>query len=79
MTRPMSKWNLHIVHESQIDPLVMRTICRIDMPGSIIDNTSERILNAVACSVLLHKPDAVVSPVLSDARSHVLPEQGTKR
>jgi nucleotide-binding universal stress UspA family protein len=46
-----------------IDVLVMGTVCRAGIPGFIIGNTAERVLDAVDCSVLVVKPEGFVSPV----------------
>ena len=46
-----------------IDLLVMGTVCRTGIPGFIIGNTAEQVLDAVECSVLVVKPAGFVSPV----------------
>lgn len=46
-----------------INLLVMGTVARTGIKGLIIGNTSEVILNGIACSVLAVKPDGFVSPV----------------
>jgi len=46
-----------------INLLVMGTVCRTGIPGFIIGNTAERVLDAVNCSVLTVKPEGFVSPV----------------
>lgn len=49
------------------DILVMGTIARTGIPGFMIGNTAEDILNSVDCSVLTVKPPNYVSPLnLSD-------------
>ena len=45
------------------DVLVMGTIARTGVPGFIIGNTAEDVLNSVGCSVLTVKPPGYVSPV----------------
>ena len=45
------------------DLLVMGTIARTGVPGFIIGNTAEDVLNAVECSVVTVKPPSYVSPV----------------
>ena len=45
------------------DILVMGTIARTGIPGVIIGNTAEDVLNSVDCSVLTVKPPGYVSPV----------------
>ena len=47
----------------EIDILVMGTVCRTGIPGFIIGNTAERVLDAVDRSVLTVKPEGFVSPV----------------
>lgn len=51
--------------EKQIDAdlIVMGTVARTGIPGFIIGNTAESILNQINCSVLSIKPDGFVSPV----------------
>ncbi len=43
--------------------LVMGTIARTGVPGFIIGNTAEDILNSVECSIVTVKPPGYVSPV----------------
>lgn len=43
--------------------LVMGTVGRANVPGLIMGNTAERILDRVHCSVLAVKPEGFVSPV----------------
>ena len=45
------------------DLVVMGTICRTGLPGLIIGNTAERILNRLHCAVLTVKPEGFTSPV----------------
>jgi nucleotide-binding universal stress UspA family protein len=45
------------------DLLVLGTVCRSGVPGLLIGNTAERVLDAVNCSVLTVKPRDFVSPV----------------
>ncbi len=49
----------------RIDLLVMGTIARTGVPGFIIGNTAEDILNCVDCSVVTVKPPGYISPVAS--------------
>lgn len=49
------------------DLVIMGTLCRTGLPGLIIGNTAERILNRLACSVLTVKPEDFVSPVPLEA------------
>lgn len=46
--------------------VVMGTIARTGIPGFIIGNTAEDILNQIDCSVLAIKPAGFVSPVTLD-------------
>lgn len=46
------------------DILVMGTIARTGIPGFIIGNTAEDVLNGVDCSVVTVKPPGYVSPVV---------------
>lgn len=45
------------------DVLVMGTIARTGVPGFIIGNTAEDVLNSVACAVVTVKPPGYVSPL----------------
>ncbi|MFN3231979.1 MAG: universal stress protein [Alphaproteobacteria bacterium] len=51
------------VHKLKTDILVMGTIARTGVPGFIIGNTAEDILNSVDCSVVTVKPSSYISPV----------------
>ncbi len=51
------------VSELGIDILVMGSIARTGIPGFIIGNTAEDVLNRVECSVVIVKPPGYVSPV----------------
>jgi len=52
-----------MVVEKSIDLLVMGTVCRTGIPGLLIGNTAEEVLNQVDCSVLTVKPESFVTPV----------------
>ncbi|MEM1397118.1 MAG: universal stress protein [Pseudomonadota bacterium] len=52
-----------LVRSLQVDLLVMGTIARMGVPGFIIGNTAEDILNSVECSVMTVKPPGYISPV----------------
>jgi len=52
-----------LVRKLEIDLLVMGTVCRTGIPGFLIGNTAERVLDVVDCSVLVVKPVGFVSPV----------------
>lgn len=47
----------------QADLIVMGTVGRCGIPGFIIGNTAETVLQSTAASILAVKPDAFVSPV----------------
>ena len=47
----------------KVNLVVMGTVCRTGIPGFMIGNTAERILQQVDCSVLTAKPDGFVTPV----------------
>lgn len=49
--------------ERDSDVIVMGTIARTGIPGLIVGNTAESVLNEVNCSVLAVKPPGFVSPV----------------
>ena len=49
--------------DNDIDLLLMGNIARSGVPGILIGNTAERILDQVDCSVLVIKPDSWVSPL----------------
>ncbi len=51
----------------QADVLVMGTVARTGVPGLIIGNTAEDILNSVTCSVVTVKPPGYHSPVTGHA------------
>lgn len=52
-----------LVTKLNVDVLVMGTVCRTGIPGFIIGNTAERVLDAVKCSMFTVKPEGFVSPV----------------
>lgn len=52
-----------LVTKLGIDVLVMGTVCRTGIPGFVIGNTAEQVLDAVDCSVFTVKPEGFVSPV----------------
>lgn len=47
------------------EALVIGTVARTGLPGLIIGNTAEDILNSVACALVAVKPEGYTSPVLS--------------
>jgi nucleotide-binding universal stress UspA family protein len=52
-----------LVKEHQIDLVMMGTVGRIGIPGFLMGNTAEMILNRIDCSVLAIKPEGFVTPV----------------
>ncbi len=52
-----------LVKEQQIDLVVMGTVGRTGVPGFIMGNTAETILNRIDCSVLALKPEGFVTPI----------------
>lgn len=52
-----------LVKELKADLVVMGTVARTGIPGFIIGNTAEAILDQLQCSVLAIKPPGFVSPV----------------
>ncbi|MDX1757059.1 MAG: universal stress protein [Marinobacter sp.] len=51
------------IRDLNADLLVMGTVARTGIPGLIMGNTAEMVLNQVHCSVLAIKPPGFVSPV----------------
>jgi len=51
------------VADSEIDILVMGTVARTGIPGFIIGNTAEDIVQKLNCSILAIKPYGFISPV----------------
>ena len=47
----------------QVDCIVMGTVARTGIPGFIMGNTAETILEQIDCSVLALKPPGFVTPV----------------
>ncbi|HHI5329618.1 TPA: universal stress protein [Legionella pneumophila] len=52
-----------IIETNQIDVLVMGTVARTGIPGFIIGNTAESVVQQLSCSLLALKPNGFVSPV----------------
>lgn len=52
-----------LVERLQADAMVMGTVARTGIPGLIIGNTAEGILDQLKCSVLAIKPKGFVTPV----------------
>ena len=62
------KGEAHIVipdlaREKKADLVVMGTVARTGIPGLIMGNTAESILNNIGCSVLAVKPPGFVTPI----------------
>ncbi len=53
----------YLAREKKADLIVMGTVARTGIPGLIMGNTAETILNNIECSVLAVKPQGFVSPV----------------
>ncbi|WP_321390231.1 universal stress protein [Emcibacter sp.] len=51
------------VKDHKIDILVMGTVARTGIPGFIIGNTAENIVQNLSCSLMALKPQGFVSPV----------------
>lgn len=51
------------IQNKKIDILVMGTVARTGIPGFIIGNTAENILQKLSCSLMALKPQGFVSPV----------------
>ena len=51
------------VSKNNIDVLVMGTVARSGIPGFLVGNTAEKILNQVDCSVMALKPKKWKSPI----------------
>ena len=52
-----------IAKSIEADMIVMGTVVRVGIPGFIMGNTAESILNQIDCSVLAIKPPGFVTPV----------------
>jgi universal stress protein E len=52
-----------IIAKSRINLLVMGTVARTGVPGVLIGNTAEKVLDSVHCSVVAIKPAGFVSPL----------------
>lgn len=51
------------VKEEKIDILVMGTVARTGIPGFMIGNTAENIVQKLTCSLMALKPQGYISPV----------------
>jgi universal stress protein E len=52
-----------LVKQLQISFVLMGTVGRTGIPGFIMGNTAEKILNRIDCSVLAFKPEGFITPV----------------
>ena len=52
-----------IVKEEKIDLIMMGTVGRTGIPGFLMGNTAETVLNRIDCSVLAVKPEGFITPV----------------
>jgi nucleotide-binding universal stress UspA family protein len=53
----------HFVDSNGVDLVVMGTVARSGIPGLVMGNTAERVLQRLRGSVLAVKPPGFVSPV----------------
>ncbi len=58
-----------LVREVAADLVVMGTVGRTGIPGFIMGNTAETILQSIGCSVLAVKPPGFVTPVTLEGRA----------
>lgn len=52
-----------LAKKEKVDLIVMGTVCRVGIPGLLIGNTAEKVLNQVDCSLLTIKPDGFNTPI----------------
>jgi nucleotide-binding universal stress UspA family protein len=52
-----------LANQIEADMVVMGTVVRTGIPGFIMGNTAETILNQIDCSVLAIKPSGFVTPI----------------
>ncbi len=52
-----------IVKQQKIDLIMMGTVGRTGIPGFLMGNTAETVLNRIDCSVLAVKPEGFVTPI----------------
>ena len=55
-----------LISEMEADLIVMGTVARSGIPGFVIGNTAEDILDQVTCSVLAVKPPGFISTVTAN-------------
>ncbi len=53
----------NLAESLEVDLVVIGTVGRTGVPGLLIGNTAETILNAVDCSVLTLKPEGFETPI----------------
>lgn len=75
---PLQSENIHLkegvservikqaITELNVDVLVMGSVARSGIPGLLIGNKAEKLLNTINCTVLTVKPDGFISPVTLD-------------
>ena len=72
-----------VTNELKADLVVMGTVSRTGIPGLLIGNTAEVILNNFECSVLAVKPAGFVTPVMLNSPvgglCFVQPAEGSER
>ncbi|MGS0690714.1 universal stress protein [Shewanella sp. 30m-9] len=51
------------VNQKDVDILVMGTLARTGIPGFVIGNTAENILQSITCSLVALKPEGFESPI----------------
>lgn len=56
-----------LARELKIDLIVMGTVARTGIPGLLIGNTAETVLNNIDCSILAVKPRGFVTPVTCES------------
>jgi universal stress protein E len=52
-----------LARKQNVEVVVMATLAQTDVPGLLIGDTAEEVINELACSVLAIKPEGFVSPV----------------
>lgn len=52
-----------LARKHNVEIVVMATLAQTNVPGLLIGNTAEEVINELACSVLAIKPEGFVSPV----------------
>jgi nucleotide-binding universal stress UspA family protein len=66
LVKGMPEKEIPLLAKQQLaDLVVMGTVARTGIPGFIVGNTAESILEQVHCSVLAIKPDGFKSPLIN--------------